>query len=165
MNKKFGRFAPVLLASFTVAAATPPKPYEPLAFLVGHCWQGTLQNGNRSDRHCFSWVYDQKFIRDVHVVSGDGAADRTGESIYVWNATRKLLEYLYIESDGGSSRGTVLAEGDTLVFPAASYLEDGKTVVYRSRWIRTSDDTYDVVTEFQAQNSWSPGFSFHMKKI
>jgi hypothetical protein len=79
----------------------------------------------------------------VHVVSGDGAADRTGESIYVWNATRKLLEYLYIESDGGSSRGTVLAEGNTLVFPAASYLEDGKNGglpesldPYRRRYLR-----------------------------
>jgi hypothetical protein len=153
-----------LRASFAAHAATANAPYEPLAFLVGHCWSGTLPNGKQSDRHCFKWIYDQKFIRDEHVVTGDGP-DRPGESIYFWNAASKTLEYLYIESGGGSSKGTVVSEGNTLVFPVTSYVEDGKKITYRSRWVRTGDDSYDVVTEFRGVHRWTPGFSFQMHRL
>jgi hypothetical protein len=54
----------------------PPAPYQPLAFLVGHCWQGTFPDGKATDGHCFSWIYGSKFVRDEHVVhSGDGHPD------------------------------------------------------------------------------------------
>jgi hypothetical protein len=75
------------------------------------------------------------------------------------------VEYLYIESGGGFSRGPVATDRDALVFPDTSYVEGGKTQIYRSRWQRRGENAYDVVTEFQAKDGWVPGFSLHMEQV
>ena len=74
--------AAILLAGMAMAAPAeaPPAPYQPLAFLVGHCWKGTFPDGKATDEHCFSWIYGGKFVRDEHVVHrGAGHADGLGE--------------------------------------------------------------------------------------
>jgi hypothetical protein len=154
----------VLLPALTVQAAGPHAAYQPLSFLVGHCWKGTFPGSQTTDEHCFSWIYGGKFVRDEHVVHRAGAPDEFGETIYLWDATAGQLQYLYIESGGGYSRGTVSADGATLVFPPSSYRENGSEQVYRSRWQRSGDDAYDVVTEFQSKDSWVPGFALHMRR-
>jgi hypothetical protein len=147
-----------------LALAAPEPAYQPLEFLAGHCWKGAFPGGKQSDEHCFSWVYGGKFLRDQHFVRGDGKPDALGESIYFWNSAAKQLEYLYIESDGGFSRGPVLIDKDSLVFPDTSFVENGKTMVYRSRWQHRGANAYDVVTEFQSQGAWVPGFKMRMEK-
>jgi hypothetical protein len=155
--------------ALTGARAAPEgtaAPYQPLAFLVGHCWKGTFPDGQVTDQHCFSWIYGGRFVRDEHVVHrGAGQPDAFGESIYLWDAPSGKLEYLYIESAGGYSRGTVSAEGDALVFPPAAYTEAGHTQTYRSRWQRSGSDAYDVVTEFEVNERWTPGFILHMTQV
>jgi hypothetical protein len=74
------------------------------------------------------------------------------------------LEYLYIESDGGFSRGPVSINNEALVFPDTSFVEKGKTMVYRSRWQRSGASAYDVVTEFKSKDGWVPGFKVHMEQ-
>jgi len=147
------------------ATSAPAAPYAPLAFLIGHCWKGSFPDGKASDQHCFSWIYGGKFVRDEHVVHRDGRADEFGESIYVWDGAAHELQYLYIESAGGFSRGTVAAEGGTLVFPATRYVEQGQEQTYRSRWQRAAPDAYDVVTEFRVKDRWQPGFTLHMRQV
>ena len=159
--------AAALLAgvSTTTTTAAAGTAYEPLAFLVGHCWKGTFPDGKKTDEHCFSWIYDGKFVRDEHVVrKGAGQPDGFGESIYMWDAPSGQLQYLYIESAGGFSRGTVSSQADALVFPAATYSENGRVQTYRSRWQRVGSDAYDVVTEFRDGDRWVPGFTIHMQK-
>jgi hypothetical protein len=147
-------------------AAEPESAYRPLAFLVGHCWRGTFPDGKVTDEHCFSWVYGGKFVRDQHVVHrGAGQADDLGESIYLWDSAARQLQYLYIESAGGFSRGAVSAEGDALVFPPTHYLENGAEQTYRSRWQRSGDKAYEVVTEFLVKGRWTPGFTVHMQQV
>src|SRR5260370_22606213 len=107
-------------------AQAPPSPYQPLAFLVGHCWKGTFPDGKATDEHCFSWIYGGKFVRDEHVVHGEGHPDGCGESIYVWDPASRQLQYLYIESAGGFRRGPVSGEGGALGFPPGSSLEKGQ---------------------------------------
>ena len=159
--------AAALLAALALpAVAAAPGPYQPLAFLVGHCWKGTFPASPVTDEHCFSWIYDGKFVRDEHVVHrGAGQPDNRGESIYVWDTATQQLQYLYIESAGGFSRGTVTSEADALVFPATPYVEKGVTQTYRSRWRRVGADAYDVLTEFLVKGSWTPGFSVHMQQV
>jgi hypothetical protein len=148
------------------ALAAPATALEPLAFLAGHCWQGTFEDGKTTDRHCFSWIYDGKFLRDQHIVHhGAGQPDGLGESIYFFDAGTRELQYLYIESAGGFSRGSVASEGSTLVFPATTYNDAGSRQTYRSRWQRTGSDGYQVVTEFQGKSGWTPGFSLHMQRV
>jgi hypothetical protein len=151
-----------LLLLLPLAAVAEPTPYAPLAFLAGHCWKGDLPGGKDSDEHCFTWVYGGKFLRDVHTVRGSGHADYLGESTYLWNAESGRLEYLYMESQGGSSRGSVVTEDSTLVFPPTRYVENGKAETYRSRWTRSGDAAYDVLTEFEHGAEWVEGFRVHM---
>jgi hypothetical protein len=124
MRKLIG---PFLLIS-GVALAQPDPAYQPLAFLADHCWKGVLPGGKQTDEHCFSWIYDGKFLRDRHTVRAQGRPDAMGESIYFWNSSAKQLEYLYIESEGGFSRGPVSVDKDALVFPNASLVANGKTM-------------------------------------
>lgn len=159
----------VMAAAATVPAAgapAPADPYQPLAFLVGHCWKGSFAGDARmTDEHCFSRVYGGKFVRDEHVVHREGRPDAFGESIYMWDPAAGRLEYLYIESAGAFMRGTVTAEADALVFPAAGFVEGDGSMNVRSRWQRAGDDAYDVVTEFQVEDRWVPGFSLHMQRV
>jgi hypothetical protein len=159
------KFIALLLLTPGFAIAQPNLQYQPLAFLAGHCWKGEFPGGKRTDEHCFSWIYDGKFLRDRHTVRAAGKPDALGESIYFWNPSAKQLEYLYIESDGGFSRGPVSIDKDALVFPDTTFLENGKTMVYRSRWQRSGEDAYDVVTEFRAKDGWVPGFKVHMAEV
>ena len=95
----------VTATSTRATGAEGVTAYEPLAFLVGHCWKGTFPDGKVTDEHCFSWIYGGKFVRDEHVVhKGAGQPDGFGESIYVWDAPSGQLQYLYIESAGGWRR-------------------------------------------------------------
>lgn len=155
-----------LARAVTAAVPAPASPYAPLAFLVGHCWKGTFPGSAVTDEHCFSWVYGDKFVRDQHVVHrGAGKADDLGESIYVWDATAQELQYLYIESAGGFSRGAVRSEAGTLVFPPARYTENGEEQLYRSRWRPLAPDTYEVVTEFEVKGTWTPRLRVQMRQV
>ena len=162
------RFLLLSLALPLAALADTASPYQPLAFLVGSWWKGDLpQQGalKQTDEHCFSWVYPGLFIRDQHRVhKGDGNPDYLGETVYYWDAKSKQLDYLYIESDGGHSGGTVEANGDALVFPATDYVDEGKTQTYRSRWQRAGDGAYDVITEFKLGDAWKTAWMVHMQK-
>jgi len=151
-----------LLAIPLAAGAEPAAGYQPLAFLAEHCWKGTFPDGKQTDEHCFSWIYGGRFLRDVHTVHGPSHPDFHGESIYFWNSGTGELEYLYIEDQGGVSRGIVGTAPDALVFPPTSYVEAGKTQTYRSRWQRAGDGAYDVVTEFKSGDGWVDGVKIHM---
>lgn len=153
-------------ARATEPAAAPADPYEPLAFLVGHCWKGSFAGDARmTDEHCFSRIYGDRFVRDEHVVHREGKPDGFGETIYLWDPGAARLEYLYIESAGGFIRGTVAVEDGTLVFPAAAFIDKSGSTNVRSRWQRAGTDAYDVVTEFQVEDRWVPGFSLHMLRV
>jgi len=147
-------------------AADAPSPYAPLAFLAGHCWQGAQPGAKKDiDTHCFSWIYGDKFMRDVHTVHGEGHLDYIGESIYFWDSAAKKLQYLYIENAGGSSKGAVERVGNALVFPPTDYQENGKTQTYRSRWTRGDADAYDVITEFKKDDIWTTAWTVHMVEL
>jgi hypothetical protein len=157
--------ASALAPSSAPAAPPAPSPYEPLAFLIGHCWKGTFPGGNVTDVHCFSWVYGDKFVRDEHLVHRGPGHEDQGESLYLWDAASGQLQYLYIESAGGFSRGTVSQEGDALVFPPSHYSENGEEQTYRSRWQRSGEHAYEVITEFSVKGNWTPGFRVHMQQL
>src|SRR2546423_4817205 len=75
------------------AASSPPHPpsliphpaLHPLAFLAGSCWKGTFTGRSATDEHCFTWIYNGRFLRDHHIVVGD-SVPYEGESTYAWDA-------------------------------------------------------------------------------
>ena len=160
--------ATLLAGVHAVAFAADPAPaYQPLAFLVGHCWRGTFPDGKVTDEHCFSWVYGGKFVRDQHVVHrGAGQADDLGESIYLWDAAAEAAAVpVHRECRRLQPRHGLSAEGEALVFPPTHYLENGAEQTYRSRWQRSGDRAYEVVTEFLVKGRWTPGFTVHMQQV
>jgi hypothetical protein len=162
MRKMMGSL--LLLPVLPSFATEPQNLYQPMAFLAGYCWKGGFPGGKMTDEHCFSWIYGGKFLRDVHTLRGEGRPDAHGESTYFWNSSTQQIEYLYIESEGGFSRGPVSADKSGLVFPDTNFVENGNTQVYRSRWQRSGENAYDVVTEFQGKDGWMPGFKVHMQQ-
>jgi hypothetical protein len=153
----------LLLFASGLAVADSEPAYQPLAYLAGHCWKGAFA-GRSTDEHCFTWIYGGKFLRDRHSVRAEGKPDALGESIYFWDSADKRMEYLYIESDGGFSRGPVSVDNEGLVFPDTTFVQNGKTMVYRSRWQRSGATSYEVITEFKSKDAWVPGFKVHMER-
>ena len=160
------RLIAIAISLFSMTAVSAAEsPYAPLDFLAGHCWKGTLPGDRGEDTHCFTHIYGDHFVRDVHVVRAPAHPDYRGESIYYWDGVAKALKYLYVESDGGSSTGIVSNVDDTLVFPPTEFQQDGKTQVYRSRWKKSGIDSYDALTEFKKGDQWTLGWSVHMVKV
>lgn len=95
----------------------------------------------------------------------DGAPDQFGESTYLWDSASGQLQYVYIESGGAILRGTVAMENGALIFPAAAYTENGRSMNVRARWQPAGDDAYDVTTEFEVQGRWVRGFALHMQRV
>ncbi|MFA5939759.1 MAG: hypothetical protein WC809_10435 [Sinimarinibacterium sp.] len=155
------RFLAFLLLLPFAASAEPAPHFQPQAFLAGHCWKGSFPDGKRADEHCFEWVYGGKFLRDRHVVSGGSYG---GETIYFWDADAKAVHYLYFNTDGGVSHGSVTAREDgALLFPEEHYRKKDVEEIYRSSWRRDGDDAYLVLAEFQTPEGWKE--AWHMRML
>jgi hypothetical protein len=164
MRRRLAALALTCLAA-SASAAEPPELLKPMAFLAGHCWMGTFVDGKKTDEHCFSWLYDGLALRDTHTVRASGKPDFTGESTYYVDSVVHHIEFLYIESSGGVSRGTVEGQPDALLFPDARYVSDGETLVYRARWTRQGDQAYEVWSEAQTPKGWATMFKLVMRRV
>ena len=72
---------------------------------------------------------------------------------------------MIVVDSGDDAAGTGRLQRGVPVFPAATLTERGHTQTYRSRWQRSGDDAYEVVTEFQESDRWMPAFSLHMQRV
>jgi hypothetical protein len=136
-----------------LAADPPPIPvhFQPMSFLVGHCWEGDIPNKGR-DEHCFEWVFGNKFIRDRHTVKGNH--NKAGETLYAFDAKKQIVVYNYWSSDGGMSNGTMTPQADRLLFPEDTYEQDGKKIIFRSTWQRMGDTRYAAIVHMKSGEEW-----------
>ncbi len=153
-----------IVLSPSLAAAAGEPALEPLAFLAGHCWKGTMPNGQDTDEHCFSWVFEGRYLRDRHVVRSGEKTVYEGESIYYFNPAAKQVEYLYITAHGGFSIGRMVPDGDAIVFPAAVLVTATQSFGFRGRWKRQGDDAYEVLREYETGKGWVP-VTLQMRKV
>ncbi len=147
------------------SAAEPPDLLKPMAFLAGHCWKGTFTDGKTTDEHCFAWMYGQHVLRDTHTVRKSGKPDAVGESTYYADSAGNHLEFLYIENSGGFSRGTVESLPEALLFPDTQYISDGEALVYRARWTRQGEKSYEAWSEAQTADGWTTMFKVVLKRV
>jgi hypothetical protein len=132
----------------TAAPAQPPlrAEFEPMRFLVGHCWRGPMAEGRQHDTHCFEPVFDGQHVRDRHEVVG-GAEVYRGETIYSWDGGAGRVAYVYWNSLGGVSRGTMVPKPGTLDFGGETYKgPDGRTITMSTVWRLVDERTYEAVT-------------------
>ena len=147
-----------------IAMAEPVDALKPMAFLAGHCWKGAFPDGKQTDEHCFAWLYDGKALRDTHTVRAPGRADYMGETTYYWDSAAKQVQFLYVENQGGISRGTMQSTPEALVFPATQYVADGEAMTYRVRWTPKGPDAYEAWSEAQGPKGWSTMFKVVLKR-
>ncbi|QJR15899.1 hypothetical protein [Usitatibacter palustris] len=155
--------AAALFAAPSFAHASDPA-LEPLAFLAGHCWKGTLPGTSDTDEHCYSWIFDGKYLRDRHVVRRGDKAVYEGESVYFWSGESKRIEYFYFTAAGGHATGHMIPEADALSFPAAKLVMPTRSVGFRSKLKRVGDDGYEVFREYETDKGWMP-VTVQMRKV
>ena len=154
----------VAAAAAGPCGAEPIAPLKPMAFLAGHCWSGHFGGGAPTDEHCFAWLYDGKALRDTHTVRAPGRADYVGETTYYWDAAAGRVEYLYIENLGGIGRGTMQAAPESLLFEGTQHDADGGSMMYRVRWTRLSDASYEAWSETPSKDGWTTMFRLTMER-
>lgn len=148
----------------TTILAEPIDALKPMAFLAGHCWKGLFADGKRTDEHCFQWLYDGRALRDTHTVRTPGKPDHVGEATYYFDSAAKRVDWLYIENDGGVSRGTVLSEGNAFVFPPTEFIGDGQPMTYRVRWTPVGNNAYEAWSETETPNGWATMFKMTLTR-
>jgi hypothetical protein len=149
----------------TASAAQPPDLLKPMAFLAGPCWRGAFPDSGRTDEHCFAWMYGGQVLRDTHTVREPGKPDDVGETTYYVDSAARRVEYLYVESSGGSSHGSVEGSADALLFPDGRYSGDGQTMAYRARWTRQGELAYEAWSEAQTPKGWATMFKLVMRRV
>jgi len=128
------------------AAPAASEGLQPLAFLVGHCWRGEFSGRNQFDTHCFETVFDGKLIRDRHEVTGGKEVYR-GESIYSWNADLGRVEYVYWNSLGDVTRGTMVPKDGALNFDnEAGKGADGHPLIFQTVWRPVGANSYQTAS-------------------
>jgi len=126
---------------------------QPLEWLAGSCWRGTMTGGQQSDTHCFTPMLGGAFLRDVHIVEG-GTTPRSGETIYRLDRSTGEIWFDQFASDGDHGSGSVWPVDDGLEFPAYN-LHDGIGVTEtRGRWTRDGTNAYFVLTEQLEGETW-----------
>lgn len=115
---------------------------EPLAFLAGHCWQGTLPTGD-ANKHCFT--QDSEGIHDHHEVYRAGKTVYAGDTLYAWDSAANTVRYTYSSGGKVMGKGTVKAIDGGLDFGTTDYGEGDKKVTISSRWLRVGGNAYDAV--------------------
>jgi hypothetical protein len=165
MNTAVKILAPAaMLAAACAAIAAEPaaNPLQPMAFLAGHCYKGSV-SGKDVDEHCFAWLLGGRALRDVHTVKTPGQPDYIGETTYYYDSGAKRIEYIYIENAGGIMRGTVEPAEGALVFPATTYVAGGQAMTLRVRWT-LQGDSYEAWSEMQDKGAWATMFKVKMAK-
>jgi hypothetical protein len=154
-----------LLLVVSGSAPAADAPLQPLEFLVGHCWQGAFPDGKSQDKHCFEPVFDGKFIRDRHVVTGE-RPPYSGETIYWLDHNAHQINYLYFASDGGVSTGIVEVKDGALTFPNEKYTgSDGKSQTLRTVWEHKGENEYVAVTEQEKAGKWIEAWRIDFKRV
>jgi len=152
------------LLAAAAAHAEPAAPLQPMAFLAGHCWKGTFADGKRTDEHCFAWLLGGRALRDTHTVRTPGKPDYVGETTYFVDPATQRVHYVYIENQGGVSRGTMTSEPGVLSFPDSVYADaDGPTTL-RARWTQQGGDAYEAWNEYQDKGEWKTMLRIVMRR-
>ena len=142
----------LLLAAAQAEAPLEPN-LQPLAFLAGSCWRGTLPGNQGIDTHCFTPMLRGHFLRDRHNVT---PANYLGETIYRWDSAAGRIRLDYYSSDGLLMTGTASAGDQGPTFELGYASADGSPVVMRAVWARDGADAYVVTAEVRRPDGWHP---------
>lgn len=73
------------IATFPIRAADPATlapHFQPLAYLVGHCWRAPFADGKQRDLQCFESLYSGKLVGNSHISCGAQDPLYEGQTIF-----------------------------------------------------------------------------------
>ena len=127
--------------------------FEPIAFLVGHCWEADFPGGKMRDVQCFDPLFDGKLVSNWHAVEGSDPLYQ-GRSVFSWDDANKRVRYHYFTSTGAVSEGWFEKKDDGYVIPERHVSPDGSVIELESLYRAEGKDAYRVVTREKTQDGW-----------
>lgn len=125
------------------------------AFLVGKDWITTFPDGKTTDTQRFEWLYDGKFLRNLHwVKSGDGKVMYEGETIYAWDYAKQRIVWYYFNTTGGHLVGFLKTAKDGYEYEAKNIAPTGQTSEVRGGMKFDNDSTFRSITYFKRGEEW-----------
>lgn len=140
-----------LLPVLTAQAAAPSPQFADLAFLEGSCWEGPFPDGRSTDQHCYKWIQDGRYLRDMHNVIG-AQTPYYGETTYYWDHDAKEIRYIYWSNDGGYSVGNVVSGDGAVRFPNERYVGPEGELLVRAEMRKVDNDSYTMRAEMKGKD-------------
>ncbi|MGB6228535.1 MAG: hypothetical protein WBF53_00225 [Litorimonas sp.] len=149
---------PAILGALAIvgcATAAPPADagrtaktavMQQMEFFVGSCWDGVFSDGQSTDRHCLRPMNKGHFVRDRHFVDG-ARGPYGGETVFGWNAEAGRIDYVYFDTSGGKSEGSLMLVEDGFRAPDETYtMPDGRDMTISSVWAIMGPDSWEQRT-------------------
>ena len=127
--------------------------FEPIAFLVGHCWRAPFPDGKQQDLQCFEPLYDGKLISNTHVVQGSDPVYE-GMSVFSWDDEHDRVRFHYFTSTGAVSEGYFRKTDAGYVIPEKHVGRDGKVTELENLYQRDGEYAYRVVSREKTAKGW-----------
>lgn len=152
----------ILIAITPISGLYGQSSFSGIEQLVGHCWQAPFADQKKHDTHCFEWMYGQSFIKDQHLVCGDGA-NYAGMTIY--SSADNRVKYRYFNSLGGISDGEVKTHNAELLFPEEIYKNGSEQQIFSTKWKLLSDSYISIMSQIMADGISKPIWEMTFKQI
>lgn len=136
------------------------NPFQSMLPLVGHSYLGTFPNGKMTDEQHFQWVYDGKFVRNVHYVRNQkGEVVYEGETIFAYDREKKRLVYWYWNITGGYLTGWAESENGRQVWYGKNHADAAQTKESKSAVWDVSPESYKATQYFRKDGEWQEQWS------
>lgn len=132
-------------------------PFEPMAFVIGHCWDGTLGGGSLAESHCFEWVHEGQLLGHRHTARGDEPV-YDGTTHFAWNPEEGRLVFLHASEQGIFSSGSVEVVDGVVAFPQRMVTPGGVREL-KAVWSRPAENRYTVTVHERIEGDWQELFA------
>ena len=158
----------LILGAVHLHAGEPqiPAALQPLAPLAGASWVADFPNGKARDTHHYSWVFNGKFLRDVHEVATlDGKVIYSGETIFAHDVETGKLVWWYWNSTGGYITGDAETIGEVLRFNGENHADPKQPKQTRSEFAEITATSVIMRSYFLVDHQWKEQFAITFVKI
>ena len=142
------------------------NPQEPLAVLqplIGPTWKATFPGSDMTDTQTFEWVFDRKFVRNIHwVTNAKGEVVYRGEALYAWDPKSEQIVWWYWNATGGYIEGTSKVEGKKIISKGINHAPPGQPPETLSEMV-ISDGEWQSIQFFKKETGWEQRFSMTFK--
>ncbi len=147
----------ILCAAETNAPSLDPH-LEPLRPLLNKTWRGPFKNTKPDkpvvDVMRFERALNGKAVRSLHSIN-EGSYG--GETIYTWNAEKKVVMFHYFTTGGFMTTGTVRFENGKWITHEIVSGNSGEVSEVKATAEFQDDGAFVVKTEHLKGGKWEPG--------